>query len=97
MAQIYAFKQKENESVRDCANRLRQYISTCPEGEMHGPQHLVSLFLEGLSNKSLHANLYGCRHGTLNECIKDAIDFDDNSELFGNVDKQLHSLDISST
>ena len=62
VAQIYAFKQKENESVRDCANRLRQYISRCLEGEMPRPQRLVSLFLEGLSNKYLHANLYGRRH-----------------------------------
>ena len=56
-----------------------------------------SLFLEGLSNKSLHANMYGRRHDTLNECIKDAIDFDDNCDLYGNVDKKVNSSDASST
>ncbi len=64
---------------------------------MPGPQRLISLFLEGLSNKSLHANLYGKRHRTLNECIKDAIDLDDNCELYGNVHKQLNSSNASST
>ena len=91
VAQIYSFGQKENESVRDCANCLRQYISRCPTREMFGPDRLISLFLEGLSNKSLHANLYGLKHDTLNKCIKDAINLDDNCELFGNVDKKVNS------
>ena len=36
VAQIYSFGQKENESVRDCANCLRQYISQCLAREMPG-------------------------------------------------------------
>ena len=96
VAQIYSFGQKKNEFVRDCANRLRQYISRCPNREMPGPDRLISLFLEGLSNKSLHANLYGRKHDTLNECIKDAIDLDDNCKLYGNVDKRVNSSDASS-
>ena len=63
---------------------------------MPGPNRLISLFLEGLSNKSLHANLYGRKHDTLNECIKDAIDLDDSCELYGNVDKRVNSSDASS-
>ena len=56
------------------------------------PQRLISLFLKGLKNKPLHANLYGKKHDTLNKCIKDAIDFDDdNCENYGNVDKKIHS------
>ena len=58
---------------------------------MPSSQRLISLFLEGLKNKSLHANLYGKKHDTLNECIKDAIDFDNNCEIYGNVDKKIHS------
>ena len=54
-------------------------------------ERLISLFLKGLKNKSLHANLYGKKHDTLNECIKDAIDFDDNCKIYGNVDKKIHS------
>ena len=91
VAQIYGFVQKENESVRDCANRLRQYIARCPEGEMPSSQRLVSIFLEGLANKSLHANLYAKKHDTLNSCIKDAIDFDDNCKIFGNVNASARS------
>ena len=58
---------------------------------MPSSQRLISLFLEGLKNKSLHANLYGKKHDTLNECIKDVIDFDNNCEIYGNVDKKIHS------
>ena len=97
VAQIYSFGQKENESIRDCANRFCQYISQCPVREMPGPDRLISLFLEGLSNKSLHENLYGQKYETLNECIKDATDLDDNCKLFGNVDKKVNSSDTSST
>ena len=57
---------------------------------MPSSQRLISLFLEGLKNKLLHANLYGKKHDTLNECIKDAIDFDDNCEIYGNLDKNIH-------
>ena len=91
VAQIYSFSQKENEAVQDCANGLRQYISRCLAGEMPSSQRLISLFLEGLKNNYLHDNLYGKKHDILNECIKDAIDFDDNCKIYGNVDKKIHS------
>ena len=57
---------------------------------MPSPQRLSLLFLEGLKKKSLHANLYGKKHDTLNECIKNAIDLDDNCEIYENVDKKTH-------
>ena len=63
---------------------------------MPGSARLISLFLEGLSNKSLHTNLYGRRHDTLNECLKDAIDFYDNYDLYGNVNKKVNSFNASS-
>ena len=31
---ITDFYQEEKESVRDCANRLRQYIARCPKKEL---------------------------------------------------------------
>ena len=31
---ITNFKQEEKESVRDCANRLKQYMARCPEPEL---------------------------------------------------------------
>ena len=91
VALIYGFAQKEGETVRDCANRLRQYIARCPEGEMPSPSRLVSIFLEGLLNKSLHANLYAKKHNILNACIRNSIDFDDNCDLYNNVDVSARS------
>ena len=33
MAQIFSFQQKDHETVRDCVNRLKQYIARCPKEE----------------------------------------------------------------
>ena len=57
-ALITKFKQEEKEFMINCANRLRQYISRCPEEEMPSQAKLISIILEGLRDKSLHANLY---------------------------------------
>ncbi|WP_176691502.1 hypothetical protein [Enterobacter cloacae complex sp. GF14B] len=51
VAQIYNFKQKHGESVRDSATRMKQYIARCLELEIPAKERLVSLFLEGLLNK----------------------------------------------
>ena len=93
---ITNFKQEEKETVRDCANRLRQYIARCPEVDLSSQAKAVSIFLEGLRDKSLHANLYGKKHKTLNECIYDAIDLDNNCDIYGK-DKPLSGADSRST
>ena len=93
---ITNFKQEEKETVRDCANRLRQYIARCPDVELPSQAKAVSIFLEGLKDKSLHANLYGRKHKTLNECIYDAIDLDDNCDIYGK-DKPITGADTRST
>ena len=95
-ALITKFKQEEKESVRDCANRLRQYISRCPKEEMPSQAKLISIFQEGLRDKSLHADLYAKKHKTLNECIYDAIDLDDNCDIYGK-DKSISGVDSLST
>ena len=46
LSQIHGFKQKNEESVRDGANRLRQYLARCPEEEIPSQERLVSIFLE---------------------------------------------------
>ena len=66
------------------------------KGEIPSSQRLVLIFLEGLTNKSLHANLYAKKHNMLHACMKDAIDFDDNCEIFGNVNASARS-ETSST
>ena len=38
------------------------------------------MFIEGLVSRELHAMLYIRHHKTMNECIHEAIEFDDNCE-----------------
>ena len=78
---IYSFKQKDQEIVRDCVNKLKQYIARCPKVEKPSQTRLVSIFLESLRNKTLHAHLYAKKHSTFNACCMDAMDYDDNCEL----------------
>ena len=42
VALIYNFKQASHESVRECSNRLRQYILRCPNEEVPSQERLVS-------------------------------------------------------
>ena len=83
VAQIYSFQQKEFESVRDCVSRLCQYVNRCPNDEKPSQGCLISIFLEGLQNKMLHAHLYARKHTTFQECCMDAMDYDDNFEVSG--------------
>ena len=59
-------------------------------------EKLVSIFLEGLSSKELHATLYMKHHKNLDWCIHDAIDYDEDcgEELKG---KDLSSRASAST
>ena len=45
-------------------------------------ERLVSLFLEGIISKSLHASLYTQKLDNLDTCIKVAIDLDDNCNIY---------------
>ena len=96
VAQIYAFKQREHELVRDCINRLWQYITRCLEDEKPSQAHLISIFLEGLRNKTLHAHLYVKGHMRLNDRCHDAMDYDDNFDISG-IEKESQSLDGQSS
>ena len=81
VAQIYSFKQKDHETVRDCVNRLKQYIARCLDEEKPSQARLISVFLEGLKNRTLHAHLYARKHSTFNECCLDAMDFNENFDM----------------
>lgn len=89
VAQIYSFKLKDHETVRDCVNRLKQYINHCPDDEKPSQGRLISILLEGLRNKMLHAHLYARKHATFNACCTDAMDYDDNFDM-----TNLANLDI---
>ena len=97
VAQIYAFKQKDHETVRDCVNRLKQYINRCPDEEKSSQGRLISILLEGLRNKTLHAHLYARKHATLNACCTDAMDYDDNFDMsnIASLDIKKDSKDLS--
>ena len=70
-AKIYAFKQKEHKTVRDCVNHLKQYIAQFPIEENSIQSKLISLFLEG---KMLYKYLYAKKHHSFIECYIDAMD-----------------------
>ena len=78
VGQIHNFKQKDHESIRDCVSRLKQLYLRCLDEEKPSQTRLISVFLEGLRNTTLHAHLYALKHSTFNECCLDAMDFDDN-------------------
>ena len=82
VTKIYNFKQLEMETVRDCSKQLKKYLLRWPEIEIPIQEQLVSLLLEGLLNGKLHAVLYPKKHKTLNACIKEAIELDDNVDEF---------------
>ena len=81
VGQIYAFRQKDGETVRECISRLKQYISRCPIAEKPNEKRLISIFLEGLRNREMYAFLYTQKHSSLNDCCTDAMDYDDNMYL----------------
>ena len=62
--------------MKDGENILRPYLTQCSKEEMLSEERLVSIFLEGLSNKYLHVALYMKHQKILNQCIHDAIDHD---------------------
>ena len=99
VALIYSFKQGKHESVRDSVSRLRQYVKRCPLDKQPSQGRLISLFLEGLRNKVLHAHLYAQKHKTFQECCLDAMDYDDNFEVTGisGVSSKSRSQDSGST
>ena len=68
--------------MRDYSKGLKKYILRCPKKEIPNWECLVSIFLEGLLDKKLHAALYPMKHKTLIACIKDAIKLDDNVDEY---------------
>ena len=75
---LYEFKQESSESLRDYALQFKKHLARCPKSKTPCQERLVSLFIEGLVNRELHAMLYIKHHKTMNECIREAIEFDDN-------------------
>ena len=63
VTQISSFQQREHKTVRDCVNRLKQYIAHYSDKEKPSEARLISIFVEGLKNQTLYAHLYACPQG----------------------------------
>ena len=72
-------------------------MARCPEEELPSQERLVSIFLEGLTNRELHAALYMQRHKNLNQCIHDALDYDDNCDRGKTENDTSSKASVSST
>ena len=81
VTQILSFQQKDNETIKECIDRLRQYIVRCPASETPSQERLISCFLEGLRNRQLYMHLFAKNHADFDECCFDAQKFDDNCDL----------------
>ena len=58
VGQIHNFKQKKHESIQGSVNQLKQLYLRYLHDEKPSQARLISIFLEGLRNKMLHAHLY---------------------------------------
>ena len=54
----------------------------CPEDMLPSQEWLVSICFKGLINKELKVALFNNKHTTLNKCIKNAIEKEDNVEIY---------------
>ena len=79
--QILSFKQKDKETMRECVERLRQYIVRFPGSKTPSQEQLILCFLEGLRDKQLYTHLFAKGYWDFNECCYDAQKFDDNCDF----------------
>lgn len=86
MSLIHNFKKKEKEYVRDKPTRLQLYVDRCVKNELPTKEGLVSIFLEGLLNKNFKKDVYTKHCRALKECTKEAIDLENNCEIYGDND-----------
>ena len=82
ITQILSFKQKDGETVRQCVDRLQQYIARCPEKKTPSQECLISCFLEGLKDRQLYMHLF-C-YTDFDDCCFEAQKFDDNCDNLHN-------------
>ena len=80
MMQILSFGQEDNKMVRECVDRLWQYIVCYPNSKTPSQERLSFCFLEGLRYKQLYMHLFAKNHRDFHECCYDAQKFDDNRD-----------------
>ena len=92
MTQILNFKKKDSETVRQCVDRLRQYIARCHDKETPSQECLISCFLEGLRDRQLYMHLFAKNHMDFDDCCFDAQKFDDNCDHLYNKASSTSSI-----
>ncbi|MCO5575225.1 hypothetical protein L7F22_029023 [Adiantum nelumboides] len=90
--QIYAFKQKENEKVKEASLRFKQYIKRCPRKELPQNERLSVLFIEGLRNETLKKDLHLKACSTFEQVTREALYLVDNCKVYGEVNKDTGSI-----
>ncbi|MCO5590965.1 hypothetical protein L7F22_044941 [Adiantum nelumboides] len=92
VSQIYAFKQKENEKVKEASLRFKQYIKRCPRRELPQDERLSVLFMEGLRNETLKKDLHLKVCSTFEQVIREALYLVDNCKAYGEVGEDAESI-----
>ncbi|MCO5576475.1 hypothetical protein L7F22_030285 [Adiantum nelumboides] len=92
VSQIYAFKQQENEKVKEVSLRFKQYIERCPRRELSQDEILSVLFMEGLRNKTLKKNLHLKACSTFEQVMREALYLVDNYKAYGEVSEDVDSI-----
>ena len=75
VTQILSFQQKDNNTIKEYIDRLRQYIVRCLASETPIQERLISCFIEGLRNRQLYMLLFAKNHADFDRCCFDAQKF----------------------
>ncbi|MCO5571286.1 hypothetical protein L7F22_025024 [Adiantum nelumboides] len=92
VSQIYAFKQRENEKVKEASLRFKQYIERCPKRELLQDERLSMLFMEGLKNEMLNKDLHLKDCSTFKQDTRKALYIVDNCKAYGEVTEDADSV-----
>ncbi|MCO5587134.1 hypothetical protein L7F22_041081 [Adiantum nelumboides] len=92
VSQIYAFKQRENEKVKEASLRFKQYIERCLRRELPQDERLSVLFMEGLENETLKKDLHLKACSTFEQVTSEALYLVDNCKAYGEVSEDAKSM-----
>ncbi|RYA39879.1 hypothetical protein DD606_25735 [Enterobacter cloacae complex sp. GF14B] len=97
VSQIYAFKQREHEKVKEASLRFKQYIGRCPVRERPQDDRLSVLFIEGLRNVTLKKDLHLKACTSFEQVTREALYLVDNCTVYGEVSADTNFASSSSS
>ncbi|MCO5562631.1 hypothetical protein L7F22_016259 [Adiantum nelumboides] len=92
VSQIYAFKQRENEKVKEASLRFKQYTERCPRREPPQDERLSVIFMEGLRNEMLKKDLHLKACSTFEHVTREALYLVNNCKAYGEVNEDANSI-----